>query len=79
MPFRGENAMTGQGIESPAHTFPHSWVSEPYPQEHVALFPPVLRPTSVVNENLIDTDMLHLEAFCLAQFEFSMVPFLTER
>lgn len=39
----------------------------------VALFPPMLRPP------FLKIDLLHLEAFCLAEFEFSMIHSLAAR
>ena len=53
------NDKTGNRI--PFRKFPHRWPGG-NPFGYVSLFPPILRPT------LVKIDLLHLEAFCLAEF-----------
>jgi hypothetical protein len=56
--------MTREGIEYLSANF-HTGGQVATSLGYVALFPPILRST------LVKTDLLHLEAFCLAEFEFS--------
>jgi hypothetical protein len=67
-PFRGVNTMTREGIECLSAKF-HTGGQVATCLGYVALFPPMLRPTLVKN------DLLHLEAFCLAEFEISTLYF----
>lgn len=60
--------MTREGIEYLSANF-HTGGQVTTSLGYVALFPPMLRPT------LVKTDLLHLEAFCLAEFEFSTLYF----